>query len=169
MLIRPVKHTDVRAIQEFFYGLSDRDVYFRFLRSMRAFPREEMAAIADVDYHYRMTLLCLVGEVGFEKVIGIGRYMSKPGKDLAEVDIAVSENHRRMGVGKALVGNLADIAKEKGFKGISAYVSSENPRTIHLFKKLGYDMRATLDHGVYELEILFEEKTEEPSFVVTYA
>jgi acyl-CoA hydrolase/ribosomal protein S18 acetylase RimI-like enzyme len=169
MLIRPAKHADVRAIQEFFYSLSDRDVYFRFLRSMRAFPREEMAAIADVDYHYRMTLLCLVGEVGFEKVIGIGRYITKPGKELVEVDIAVSENYRRMGVGKALVGNLADIAKEKGFKGISAYVSSENPRTIHLFKKLGYDMRATLDHGVYELEILFEEKTEEPSFVVTYA
>ena len=169
MLIRPAKHTDVRAIQEFFYGLSDRDVYFRFLRSMRAFPREEMAAIADNDYHFRLALLCLVGEVGFEKVIGLARYISKPGKDLVEVDIAVTESYRRMGVGKALLSTLADIAKEKGFKGISAYVSSENPRTIHLFKKLGYNMRATLDHGVYELEILFEEKAEEPSFVVTYA
>jgi acyl-CoA hydrolase/L-amino acid N-acyltransferase YncA len=169
MLIRPAKHTDVRAIQEFFYGLSDRDVYFRFLRSMRAFPREEMAAIADNDYHFRMTLLCLVGEVGFEKVIGIARYISEPGKELVEVDIAVTESYRRMGVGKAVLTTLSDIARAKGFKGISAYVSSENPRTIHLFKKLGYNMRATLDHGVYEIEILFEEKTDEPSFVVTYA
>jgi acyl-CoA hydrolase/ribosomal protein S18 acetylase RimI-like enzyme len=169
MLLRPAKPTDVRSIQEFFYGLSDRDVYYRFLRSMRAFPREEMAAIADSDYHFRMTLLCLVGEVGFEKIIGIARYITEPGKELAEVDIAVSESYRRMGVGKALLSTLCDIAKDKGLKGISAYVASDNPRTIHLFKKLGYNMRATLDHGVYEIEMLFEEKMDEPSFVVTYA
>jgi acyl-CoA hydrolase/ribosomal protein S18 acetylase RimI-like enzyme len=169
MLLRPAKPTDVRSIQEFFYGLSDRDVYFRFLRSMRAFPREEMAAIADIDYHFRMTILCLVGEVGFEKVVGIARYISKPGKELAEVDVAVTESYRRMGVGKALLSTLCDIAKDKGFKGITAYVASDNPKTIHLLKKLGFNMRATLDHGVYEIEMLFEEKGEEPSFVVTYA
>jgi acyl-CoA hydrolase/GNAT superfamily N-acetyltransferase len=169
MLLRPAKPTDVRSIQEFFYGLSDRDVYFRFLRSMRAFPREEMAAIADTDYHCRMTILCLAGETGFEKIIGIARYISEPGKDLVEVDVAVTESYRRMGVGKALLGDLCEIAKEKGFTGITAYVASDNPKTIHLLKKLGYNMRATLDHGVYEIEMLFEEKVDEPSFVVTYA
>ena len=40
---------------------------------------------------------------------------------------------------------------------------------IMLLKKMGYNMRATLEQGVYEVEILFEEKSEEPSFVVTYA
>jgi acyl-CoA hydrolase/GNAT superfamily N-acetyltransferase len=169
LLIRPAKPTDVRIIQEFFYSLSDRDIYYRFLRSMKAFPREEMAAMADIDYHLRMTLLCLTGEVGFEKMIAIARYIGEPGKDLVEVDVAVAENYRRIGIGKTILQTICEIAKGKGFKGITAYVDSDNPKTIHLLKKLGYNMRANLDHGVYEIEILFEEKADEPSFVVTYA
>ena len=169
LLFRPAKPSDVRIIQEFFYGLSDRDIYYRFLRSMKAFPREEMAAMADIDYHFRMTILCLTGEVGFEKMIAIARYIAEPGKDLVEVDVAVAEGYRRMGIGKDLLEYICEIAKGKGFKGISAYVDADNPKTIHLLKKLGYNMRAILDHGVYEIEILFEEKADEPSFVVTYA
>ncbi|MBI5606349.1 MAG: GNAT family N-acetyltransferase [Deltaproteobacteria bacterium] len=169
LLFRPAKPSDVRIIQEFFYSLSDRDIYYRFLRSMKAFPREEMAAMADIDYHFRMTILCLTGEVGFEKMIAIARYIAEPGKDLVEVDVAVAEGYRRMGIGKDLLEYICEIAKGKGFKGISAYVDADNPKTIHLLKKLGYNMRATLDHGVYEIEILFEEKSAEPSFVVTYA
>ena len=37
-----------------------------FLRSMKAFPRQEMAAMANIDYHNRMTVLALKGEMGFE-------------------------------------------------------------------------------------------------------
>ena len=70
---------------------------------MKAFPREEMAAMADIDYHLRMTLLCLTGEVGFEKMIAIARYIGEPGKDLVEVDVAVAENYRRMGIGKTIL------------------------------------------------------------------
>ena len=64
---------------------------------------------------------------------------------------------------------LFEAARNKGFQGIKALVDYDNPRMIMLLKKMGYNMRATLDHGVYEVEILFEEKSEEPSFVVTYA
>lgn len=169
LLFRPAKPTDVRIIQEFFYSLSDRDIYYRFLRSMKAFPRAEMAHMADIDYHFRMTILCLSGEVGFEKMVAIARYIAEPGKDLVEVDVAVAEAYRRMGIGETILETICNIAKEKGFKGITAYVDSDNPKTIQLLKKLGYNMRATLDHGVYEIEIFFDEKVDKPSFVVTYA
>ncbi|MBA4392741.1 MAG: hypothetical protein C0407_04220 [Desulfobacca sp.] len=136
---------------------------------MKAFPREEMAAMADVDYYFRMTVLCLSGEVGFEKIISIARYIAEPGKDLVEVDVAVAEGYRRTGIGKTMLETLIEIAKNNGFKGMSAYVDADNPKTILLLKKLGYNMLATLDHGVYDIEILFDEKVAEPSFVVTYA
>jgi acetyltransferase len=169
LIIRPAKPTDVRIIQEFFYGLNDRDIYFRFLRSRRAFPREEMAAMADIDYHNKMTLLCLSGEVGFEKVISICRYISVAGKDMVEIDIAVAEEYRQKGIGKVMLERIFAIAYDKGFKGIMANVDYDNPKMIHLLKQMGYNLRATLDHGIYEIEILFEEKSDDPSFVVTYA
>jgi ribosomal protein S18 acetylase RimI-like enzyme len=169
LLLRPAKPTDLRSIQEFFYGLSDRDVYYRFLRSKQAFPREEMAAIVDIDYHYRMTILVLTGELGFEKIVALGRYIAESAQGLAEIDIAVAQEYRRLGLGQTVLEVLFEIAEKKGFQGIKALVDYDNPRMIMLLKKMGYNMRATLEHGVYEVEILFEEKTEEPSFVVTYA
>jgi len=168
ILLRPAKHTDLRSIQEFFYWLSDRDVYYRFLRSMQAFPREEMAAMVDIDYHYRMTILAITGELGFEKIVALGRYIADPAQGLPEIDIAVGQDYRRLGLGQAVLEVLFETARDKGFQGFWALVDYDNPRMIMLLKKMGYNMRATLDHGVYEIEILFEEKSEEPSFVVTY-
>jgi acyl-CoA hydrolase/GNAT superfamily N-acetyltransferase len=169
LLLRPAKPTDLRSIQEFFYGLSDQDVYYRFLRSKQAFPREEMAAIVDIDYHYRMTVLALSGEPGFDKIAALGRYIAESAEGLAEIDIAVAQDYRRLGLGHAVLEVLFEIARDKGFQGIKALVDYDNPRMIMLLKKMGYNMRATLDHGVYEVEILFEEKSEDPSFVITYA
>jgi hypothetical protein len=34
---------------------------------------------------------------------------------------------------------------------------------------MGYNMRATLSQGVYEIEMRFDEKSDDPSFVITYA
>ena len=170
LLLRPAKPTDLRSIQEFFYGLSDQDVYYRFLRSKQAFPREEMAAIVDIDYQYRITILALSGEPGFDKIVALGRYIAESAEGLAEIDIAVGQDHRRLGLGQAVLEVLFETAKSKGFPGIKALVDYDNPQMIMLLKKMGYNMRATLrDHGVYEIEIMFEEKSEEPSFVITYA
>jgi hypothetical protein len=68
-----------------------------------------------------------------------------------------------------MLEQLFAIAREKGFKGVMANVDYDNPNILHLLKQMGYNLRATLDHGVYEIEILFEEKSDDPSFVITYA
>jgi acyl-CoA hydrolase/ribosomal protein S18 acetylase RimI-like enzyme len=169
LLLRPAKPTDLRAIQEFFYGLSDADVYYRFLRTVRSFPREEMAAIVDIDYHYRLTILAITGELGFEKIAALGRYIAEPGQELAEVDIAVGREYRRLGIGLVIMEHLFAAAEKKGFRGIRAIVNYDNTGMILLLKKMGYNLRATLSQGVYDIEMLFEEKSADPSFVVTYA
>ncbi|MFH1091689.1 MAG: GNAT family N-acetyltransferase, partial [Pseudomonadota bacterium] len=132
LTLRPARAADLRAIQEFFYGLNDRDIHFRFLRSMKAFPRKEMAAMANIDYHHRMTILVLKGEPGFERVIAIGRYMAVDQGDMVEVDVAVAEDHRRQGIGRKLMKYVFEIAEKKGFKGITAYVAYDNPNTLKM-------------------------------------
>jgi GNAT superfamily N-acetyltransferase len=128
-----------------------------------------MAAIVDIDYHYRLTILAITGELGFEKIAAIGRTIAEPGQELAEVDIAVGREYRRWGLGLRILETLFTAAEQKGFQGIKAIVNYDNPRMIMLLKKMGYNMRATLSQGVYEIEMLFDEKSDEPSFVVTYA
>jgi ribosomal protein S18 acetylase RimI-like enzyme len=107
--------------------------------------------------------------LGFEKIAAIGRTIAEPGQELAEVDIAVGREYRRLGLGLHILEILFAAAEKKGFRGIKAIVNYDNPRMIMLLKKMGYNMRATLSQGVYEIEMLFDEKSDEPSFVVTYA
>lgn len=168
LIFRPARGSDVRAIQEFFYGMNDRDIHFRFLRSMKAFPRQEMAAMANIDYHNRMTILVLKGEIGFERVIAIGRYRAVEKGELAELDVAVSEEYRRRGIGKSLMDYVIQIAKDKNFKGVVAYVAHDNPKTLRLIKRMGYHARATLNLGTYEVTMMFAEPVDEPTFEIIY-
>ena len=168
LLFRPAKAKDLRAIQEFFYSLNDRDIHYRFLRSMKAFPRDKMAAMANIDYHRRMTILVMKGEIGFERVVAIGRYMCPDDSDLVEVDVAVAEDYRRKGLGRALMKYVFDLAREKGFRGVQAYVSHDNPTTLKLIKSLGYRTTATLNLGVYEIELQFADVVDEPTMEIIY-
>ena len=168
LVFRPAKAADLRAIQEFFYGMNDRDIHFRFLRSMRAFPRQEMAAIANIDYYNRMTILVLKGEFGFERVVAIGRYMAVEQGDMVEVDVAVAEDYRRKGLGRILMRYVFEIAEQKGFRGIVAFVAHDNPNTLKMIKTLGYKAKAALNLGIFEVEIIFAEKVDEPSMEIIY-
>jgi GNAT superfamily N-acetyltransferase len=169
MIFRPAKAQDLRAIQEFFYGMDDRDIHFRFLRSMKAFPRKEMAAMANIDYHNRMTILAMVGELGFERVVGIGRYMAMEQAGLVEVDVAVSDEYRRKGIGRLLMKYVFEIAERKGFTGVMAYVAHDNPKTLKLIKTLGYKARAVLNMGIFEVEIRLTEPTTQPDMEIVYS
>lgn len=165
---RAAKATDIRAIQEFFYRMNDRDIHFRFLRSMRAFPRQEMAAMANIDYHNRMTILVLKGEFGFERVVAIGRYQAVDQGELAEVDVAVSEDYRRRGLGRSLMKYVFQCAESRGFKGVIANVAHDNPKILNLVKSMGYKARAKLNLGVYEITMMFDQKVDEPDFKILY-
>jgi GNAT superfamily N-acetyltransferase len=168
LLFRPVKASDVRAIQEFFYGLDNRDIHYRFLRSMKAFPRKEMAAMASVDYHNRMTILVLKGDFGFERVVAIGRYFAVDRGDLVEVDVAVADDYRRKGVGRSVMKYVFEIAEANGFKGVMAYVAHDNPKTLKMVKTMGYRAKATLNMGVFEIEMRFDEPVDEPTMEIIY-
>lgn len=168
LLFRPAKATDLRAIQEFFYGMNDTDIHYRFLRSMKAFPRKEMASMANIDYQNRMTILVLKGELGFERVTAIGRYMAVGKHGLAEVDVAVAEEYRRQGIGKTLMKYVFEIAEQKGFKGITAFVAHDNPRTLNMIKNMGYRATAKLNLGIFEVELFFADKADEPTMDIIY-
>ncbi|MEW6265669.1 MAG: GNAT family N-acetyltransferase [Thermodesulfobacteriota bacterium] len=167
-LFRPARAADLRVIQEFFYGLTDRDIHYRFLRTLKAFPRKEMAAMANIDYRNRMTILVLKGELGFERVIGIGRYMAVDRGDLVEVDVAVASDYRRRGLGRTLMKYVFEIAEKKGFQGVVAYVAHDNPSTLKMIKTLGYRAVATLNLGVFEVILKFSEPVDQPNLEIVY-
>jgi acyl-CoA hydrolase/GNAT superfamily N-acetyltransferase len=167
ILLRPVKPVDERMVQEFFYSMSSREVYYRFLHSIKAFPRKDMQRMVNIDYHREMSVLALAGEFGKQEVAGVGRYILG-GSGYPEVDFAVKENFQGMGLGRIIMEYIAGIAKDRGFKGIHAVVMSDNQASLHILTHLGYAVTGVMGQGVIEAEIHFDQPVEEASVDLKY-
>jgi len=160
ILFRPVKPTDERALQEFFYSLPDEDIYYRFLSSMRVFPHRDTQAMVNIDYENEMTIVGVVGDIGSERIIAVGRYILDQESNYAEVDFAVRSELQQKGIGTFLVRYLTEIARSKGVTGFMAYVLAANRRMLKLFRKTGYKIHRSLEDGIYEIKFRFDERAE---------
>ncbi|MCB2192487.1 MAG: GNAT family N-acetyltransferase [Deltaproteobacteria bacterium] len=160
VLFRPARPTDERQIQEHFYNLDRDDVMRRFLHERVSFARQDMPEMFQVDYIHDMTLVAVVGEPGFEKVIGVGNYFLEPATNLAEVAFSVSSDWQKKGISTILQRKLANIAREHGIGGLVAYTHPANRGMIALFKKLPYKVRSNYDGEVITLTARFAEPSE---------
>jgi len=75
VVIRPAKPVDERRIQEHFYTLEKDDVVLRFFHAKSAFRRDEIEGLSQIDYINNLTVVAVVGEFGFGRVVGIGEYL----------------------------------------------------------------------------------------------
>jgi acyl-CoA hydrolase len=157
IFFRPIKPTDERGVQEFFYSLPDQDVYYRFLSAMRVFPHRNTQSMCNIDYEHEMGIVAVTGEIGNEKIVGLSRYILDQKSNMAEVDFAVAAGWQRNGVGTFLLHYLCEIAKSKGVSGFMAYVLAVNRGMLTVFTRVGYTVHSVLDEGVYEISFRFDE------------
>jgi len=158
VLFRPIKPTDERALQEFFYSLPDQDIYYRFLSAMKVFPHRDIQAMCNIDYEHEMAIVGIVGDANKnETIIALGRYILDQRSNMAEVDFAVRAEYQRRGIGTFLLHYLCEIAKSKGITGFCAYVLASNRRMLSVFHKVGYVIHSHLEEGVYEIWFRFDE------------
>ncbi len=166
VLFRPVKATDDRLIQEHLYGLDKNDVISRFLHNKATFAQDEIEGLFGGDYSKDFTLVAVIGDLGFEKVVALGGYLTDPAKNMAEVAFSVDKTWQGKGLGKILLNMTAQRARESGISGLFAYMSPTNRAMIRLFFTLPYKMRTTLDRDVLLLSCRFSEpkqQEEQPS------
>lgn len=160
VFFRPIKPTDERAVQEFFYSLPDQDIYYRFLSAMKAFPHRSTQGMCNIDYEHEMAIVGTIGQIGVETVIALGRYILDQKSNFAEVDFAVRSEWQEMGIGTYLLHYLCEIARSKGITGFNAYVLAGNRKMMAVFKKVGYHVKTHFEDGIYEISFRFDEPAE---------
>jgi GNAT superfamily N-acetyltransferase len=149
---------DERRVQEHFYNLDKDDVISRFFREKTSFLRKDIDEILRIDYVKDLTLVALVGEFGFGKVVAVGEYLLEPARNIAEVAFSVSRRYQGKGLGKILIQKLAEAARENGISGLVAYTAPENRGMIQLFKSLPFDVKSTIEDDMVVLTCTFEPK-----------
>ncbi len=155
--IRPAKPVDERRIQEHFYNLEKEDVVSRFFHEKSSFVRDEMEGLSQIDYVKNLTLVAVVGEFGFGRVVGVAEYLLDESTNMAEVAFSVSRRYQGKGLGRILMAQISQAARESGIAGLEAYTAPDNAGMIRLFESIPYRVARDPDQGALLLSCRFDE------------
>lgn len=155
--IRAVKPADERRIQEHYYTLEKNDVVSRFFHEKTSFSRKDLETVAQIDYIHDLTIIALVGEVGFEQVVAVGEYLLARDTNMAEVAFSTSREFQGKGLGRILMRKLTEAARGNGISGFIAYTAPYNRAMVGLFKTLPYQVKTTYEDDALKLSCKFDE------------
>ena len=159
--IRPAKPVDARRIREHYYSLDKEDVLHRFFHAKSSFNTSDVEDISQVDYIRDLTLIAVVGESGFDRVVAVGEYLLLMESNTAEVAFTVAGDFQGKGLGKLFLHKLAAAAREHGISGLVAYTAPDNKFMIDLFKTLPYKVQTVFEDEVLRLSCSFDELRDE--------
>ena len=103
-----------------------------------------------------LSIVAVTGEIGFEKIIGLGMYALEHGA-VAEVAFSTSKEWQGKGIAGVILEKLAEAARENGFTSLVAYMLPTNTGMIRLFKKLPCKVKSGFEGEIMVLRCDFDE------------
>ena len=151
IFIRPIKPEDAPLLEDLFDTLSPRTIYYRFFSPLKSLPHKMLARLTQIDYDRDMALVAMDMSQPNEKMLGVGRLMTKSGGIDPEFAVVVSDPWQGKGIGSTLMEHLIAIAKERGMKSFRGLVLAENTTMLALGRELGFSISLSPSDGCYEL------------------
>ena len=154
-LVRPLKASDERRLQEFFYSHQPETVYSRYFNLKKELDHREAAELCCVNWQDRMAFA--VFETGATRgaIVAVGRYDYDPQTNFADIALTVHEEHRRQGMARYLFGRLQAYAQKKSIRGLSGQIDPKNTAVMAFHRSLGHQLMATED-GYYRWKFAFD-------------
>jgi acyl-CoA hydrolase/GNAT superfamily N-acetyltransferase len=159
LLLRPVKISDEPGLKEFFYSLSDRSIYRRFISERKDMPHERLQDFVVIDYTKEIIILAIIPDEQKETIAGVGQYGVNANTHTAEVALVVRDDYQNQGVGTELLSYLTTLARRQGLLGFTAEVVVDNQPMLRLFEKMGFDIQRRTSEGVVEMRMQFRGST----------
>lgn len=161
-VIRPIKPTDDRHLQEFFYSHTAETLYHRYFTVKKQMTIEEAAHLCTLDYRERMAFGVFEDDGPGERIVAIGRYDLAPESHMGEIALVVGEQWRRRGIGTRLLALLADYARSQGLSGIRNVLLPASQDALAVHRALGHAI--TWDRGsrTYRAEWRFDDSGTRP-------
>ena len=156
IFLRPVKISDEPLLKDFFYSLSDETLRRRFMGALKNIPHERLQKFVVIDYTRDLIILAVEKYEERAKVVGIGQYSIEKTTHTADVAFAIRDDYQDKGIGTQLLIYLTYLAKQQGLLGFTADVLADNRRMLHVFEKMGFDIKKRLGAGAYEVTMLFK-------------
>ncbi len=156
LIIRPIKPTDVPALQIHYKRLSSEWVFYRFYGFKKELTEEEAQKLCMVDGHYQAAVVAIrtqnqpTGQP--DEIEGVARYyLTEPG--IAEVSVVVCDAYQGHGLGKALLEELIKIARHNHIDCLDALVLAENWHMHHLLHDMRYPLTTKISGPVVAVRV----------------
>ena len=138
--------TDGSELRRFFYRLSPETIYRRLhspiSRPEQAHPR----FLLDIDHRDREAVVAVVdGEI-----IGVARYIRRPGSCSAEVAVVVADEWQRQGIATRLMASLSGFATNAGVERFTMTMQADNRPVLRLMGRLYPGVSMTHSQGILE-------------------
>ncbi|MFO8020502.1 MAG: GNAT family N-acetyltransferase [Promethearchaeia archaeon] len=154
ILIRPIKPTDERLVQELFYSLGDQERYFRFFKTIKSFRHDRVQPLITIDYS---TSMILVGETMKEKekkIIAQAAFVKSDQPSVGELSFIVHKDWRGLGITKYMLDYLIQIGRELGYKEFSGTILLNNEAMLHIINSAPYPMTLKrYANGIFEFRM----------------
>ncbi len=157
MLIRPLKATDERALQEFFYSHNKETIYNRYFGPKNQLAHLEASKLVCVDYRSRMALAVFLEEGNTESIVAVARYAANPRSNMAETAVVVHEDYRRLGFARYLLKQLERHAIKQGIEGFCSEILPTNEAMLSYHRTLGHSLVYSQETDTYHMEFRFNK------------
>ena len=135
--VRPLERCDRPLLEAAIRQLSDRSRYLRFGTPKSRMTERELDRLVDVDHHAREALLAIDPLTG--RGVAVVRFVQLPGEPgVVELAATVADDWQGIGLGSALLAELARRARDEGHSAFRAYVLAINGRSIAMLRRAGF-------------------------------
>jgi ribosomal protein S18 acetylase RimI-like enzyme len=131
LLVRPLRHGDVRTVMGVFERLGEQSRRARFNGPKPCLSASELRQLASVDATHHALVAYIDGD---PQPVAVARLV-RDGRS-AEIAFAVADEYQQRGIGSALAAELIADARAAGITEITALVSSDNPAAIALLRRI---------------------------------
>ena len=133
--LRPLRAGERSPVLEVFAGLSERSRRLRFLGAKPRLLESDLAHLVDVGRSGREAVAAVDQQTGL--TVGIARYVRDADAPEAEIAFEVVDRWQGAGIGKRLVQELRELAREEGILRFRALVAHGNAPAFALVRSLG--------------------------------
>jgi acetyltransferase len=155
IVIRAIRPEDEPVMTRFHQGLSDREVYLRYLGSVSLDQRishEQLVRRCAIDYDREIALVAETRNAnsGLVEIVAVARLTKVLRTREAEAALIVTSAWQKKGIGAELFRRLLKFASDEGLSMVRAMILSDNPGGISLMRRLGFAIKPTTRPEILE-------------------
>jgi GNAT superfamily N-acetyltransferase len=155
--LRPIRSSDATKLIAFHHRLSFDSIYRRYFSVHPELSRAEVVYLTEVDYVDRLALVIEDND----ELVAVGRYDRYPSTSTAEVAFVVRDDYQHLGLGHHLLQALADAARVRDIKTLSAETLFENHDMMSVFRHSGFPMSTSISRGNVSVKLSLEQSDAE--------